>query len=366
MCRIFSYVIYIFCLIFVLCIGCSAVDVSAKSAYALEADSGNTVFEKNADTKMSMASTTKIMTAIVAIENSSLDKVVKITPEMVGIEGSSIYLQEGENLTVEELLYALLLESANDASIALAYSVGGSVEGFVELMNKKADDLGLKSTHFTNPHGLDNEEHYTTARELAIIARYAMENPVFNEIVSTYKRVIPLGEDGSRVLINHNKLLRSYEGAIGVKTGFTKKSGRCLVSCAEVDGVRIIAVTLNATSDWNDHTKMLDLGFSMYENIKLADTGDYNISLDVINGNKSSVLCSNLDSLDVTLECDNNNISAHLEANRMISAPIKQGDCVGKIIFKNNGCKIASLDLYALESVKGIRYKKSIFERIFG
>lgn len=366
MCRIFSYIICIFCFTLALCLGCSAIEVSAKSAYALEADSCDTIFEKNADTRMSMASTTKIMTAIVAIENASLDTIVKITPEMVGVEGSSIYLQEGEKLTIEELLYALLLESANDASLAIACSVAGSVEGFVEMMNDKAQELGLENTHFTNPHGLDENEHYTTAKELALLASYAMDNPIFYDIVSTYKRVIPLGEDGSRVLINHNKLLHQYDGAIGVKTGFTKKSGRCLVSCAEIDGVRIIAVTLNAPSDWDDHTKMLDLGFSMYEGIRLADIGDYNISLDVINGKKSSILCSNLNGLNITLKRDNINISAYLEANRMVSAPIKQGDYVGRIVFKNNGEEIASLNLYALENVKEIKYKKSIFERIFG
>ncbi len=366
MCRFFSYALCFFTLIFLLCFSTYAIDVSARSAFALEADSGNVVYEKNADAKLSMASTTKIMTAIVAIENSSLEDVIEITPEMVGIEGSSIYLQVGERLTMEELLYALLLESANDASVAIAHGVCGSVDAFVELMNATAEKLELNSTHFTNPHGLDNDEHYTTARELGALASYAMSNPVFYDIVSTYKKVIPLGEDGSRVLINHNKLLRSYNGAIGVKTGFTKKSGRCLVSCAEVDGVRIIAVTLNAPSDWDDHAKMLDLGFSQYENIKLADIGDYNISLDVINGSKSSVLCSNLDSLDITLKRDNINISASLEANRLLSSPVKQGERVGRIVFKNNGTEICSLDLYALETVKEIKYKKSIFERIFG
>ena len=366
MCRIFSYACFLFSLVFVLCISCYAIDISASGAYAFEADTGDVIFEKNANQKMGMASTTKIMTAIVAIENASLEKRVEITSEMTGVEGSSIYLQEGEILTLEELLYALLLESANDASIAIACAVGGNVDNFVEMMNKKAEELGLVNTHFTNPHGLDDKDHYTTARELGALAGYAMNNPVFYDIASTYKRTIPLGEDGARVLVNHNKLLKSYDGSIGVKTGFTKKCGRCLVSCAERDGVRIIAVTLNAPSDWNDHKKMLDLGFSKYESINLANIGDYNISLDVINGVNSSVICSNLDSLNVTLRRDNINITAYLEANRMVSAPIKQGDYVGKIIFKNNDTEIASLNLYALEDVKGIKYKKSIFERIFG
>lgn len=366
MCRIFSYVICTICLVLLFCTVCNATEVSARSAYAIEFDSGECFFEKNSNEKLGMASTTKIMTAILVIENSCLDKDVKIPYEAVGVEGSSIYLKENEVLSVRELLYALLLESANDAAVALAIVTGGSVDNFVDMMNEKAKDLMLENTHFTNPHGLDNEEHYTTARDLALLAKYAMSNPVFCEIVSTYKEVIPLGEDGSRVLINHNKLLRIYEGTTGIKTGFTKKCGRCLVSCAEVNGVKIIAVTLNAPNDWNDHTRMLDLGFSMYESVKLADTGDYTISLDAINGEKSTLLCSNLDALSVTLKRDDINITASLEANRMVSAPIKQGDLVGKIVYKNNGVEIASLDLYAIESVKGIKYKKSIFERIFG
>lgn len=366
MCRIFSYIICSVCLVLLFCCVCSATEVSAKGAYALELESGNCVYEKNADIKMGMASTTKIMTGILVIENLPLDKEIKISSEAVGIEGSSIYLKEGETLTVENLLYALLLESANDAAVALSIATCGSVDSFVDMMNDKAQALGLKNTHFTNPHGLDNEEHYTTARDLALLAKYAMSNPIFSEVVSTYKEVIPLGNDGSRVLINHNKLLRTYSGTVGIKTGFTKKCGRCLVSCAEVEGVKIIAVTLNAPNDWEDHKMMLDLGLSQYENITLANVGDYNISLDTINGVKCSVLCSNLDSLSVTLKRDNINISASLEANRMVSAPIKQGDLLGKIVFKNNDVEIASLDLYAIESVKGIKYKKSIFERIFG
>ena len=366
MCRIFSYALFVFCLIAIFCFSCSAISVSAKSAYAIELDGNEVIFEKNADLKLGMASTTKIMTAIVAIENAPLDKVIKIPTEAIGIEGSSIYLQEGEELTIEQLLYALLLESANDAAVAIAVSVGGTVDNFVCMMNEKANSLCLENTHFTIPHGLDDDNHYTTAKELAVLAGYAINNPIFYDIVSTYKYVIPLGKDGSRVLVNHNRLLRTYDGAIGIKTGFTKKCGRCLVSCAEVDGVRRVAVTLNAPNDWNDHKEMLDLGFSTYENIKLADVGDYTITLDAINGNKSSFLCSNLENFNVTLKHGNNNISVSLEANRLVSAPVKQGDCVGKIVFRNNGEEIGSLKLYALERVKEIHYKKSIFERIFG
>lgn len=361
----FSFLLLLFFMLFIL--SSRAIDVSCKGGALIDADSGELVFGKNEDLRLPMASTTKIMTALVTIENSCLDDVVRIIPCMTGIEGSSIYLQEGEELTVSELLYALMLESANDASVALAYHVGGSIDGFVDMMNQRAKSLGLASTHFTNPHGLDNEEHYTTAFELATIAREAMKNPVFSEIVSTYKRTIPLNcGEGTRVLINHNKLLRSYEGAIGVKTGFTKKCGRCLVSCAEVDGVKLICVTLNAPNDWNDHKNMLDYGFELYERVNLASSYDYKISLNVVNGEKATVLATNHEPLSVTLKKDNRSITAVCEANRLLSAPIRKGDMVGRIAFYCDNEEIGYVSLFACENVKDIKYKKSLFERLFG
>jgi D-alanyl-D-alanine carboxypeptidase len=361
-----KFLILLACIfLFVFLFSLSSYAISARSACAIEASSGKVYFAKNENEKLSMASTTKIMTAIVVIENCKLSDKVEISTEAVGIEGSSIYLKEGEVLTVEQLLYALLLESANDASIALAIHCAGSVDAFVKLMNKKALDLSLKSTNFANPHGLDDENHYTTALELAKIASYAMNLPVFCEIVSTYKKVIPLGDDGSRVLINHNKLLRTYKSAIGIKTGFTRKSGRCLVSCAEKDDVRLICVTLNAPNDWNDHKSILDEGFNTYEGIRLANAGDYVLDIPLANGKKSSVLCSNIDDLSVTLKKGNINISAHFEAIHNTCAPIKQGDLVGRIVFKNNDDDIAFLNLYALENIQNIKNKKSFFERIF-
>ena len=341
-------------------------DISARHYALLEAESKDTVCESGGHIKAPMASTTKIMTAILAIENGDPSKTVVIPKEATGIEGSSIYLKEGESLTLEELTYALMLESANDAAMAIAIEIGGSLDGFVEMMNEKAYELGLGNTHFTNPHGLDNEEHYTTAYDLARLATYAMENPVFKEIVSTKKKVIPM-EDGCRVLINHNKLLRLYDGAIGVKTGFTKRSGRCLVSCAERDGVRLICVTLNAPGDWCDHKKLLDYGFTKYERLRLADEGDYTLSLSLVNGEKDWVLCSNLESLSLTVRKDlRDEIRAVTEYDRLLCAPIKKGDRIGQVVFYQGENKIGECPLYALESVKSIKYRKSILERIFG
>ena len=306
------------------------------------------------------------MTALVTLENAKLDRLVVIDEKYTGIEGSSVYLKAGEVLTIRDLLYALMLESANDAATALAYEVGGSIEEFAELMNKKANEIGAYSTHFTNPHGLDDSEHYTTAYDLAKIASYAMKNPVFEEIVSTKATKILDDTEYSRLLVNHNKLLRQYDGAIGIKTGFTKKSGRCLVSCAELNGVRLICVTLNAPSDWNDHKRLLDYGFEQYESINLANAHDYNISLSVINGKKSSVLCSNRDELSITLKKGlKDDIYAVFEAEHFLYAPISRGEQIGRIVYYIKNEEIASLPIYALDSVDSIKYKKSIFERIF-
>lgn len=340
--------------------------VSARHAMLIESDSGDIVYEKDAYVAAPMASTTKIMTALLAIESGKLDSTVTIPKEAVGIEGSSVYLKEGERLTLYQLVQALLLESANDAATAIAIYVGGSYDNFIEMMNVKARQLGLESTHFTNPHGLDDKEHYTTAYDLARLALYAMENPKFEEIASTKSAVIPLDKDGSRVLVNHNKLLKMYDGTIGVKTGFTKRCGRCLVSCAERDGVRLICATLNAPNDWNDHKNLLDFGFSQYESIVLAEAGDYTLSLDCICGEKGTVLCSNYDGLKVTLKKGyKDNIRAVTEYDRLLCAPIKQGDKVGRIVFYCGDEIIGECKLYAIESIKSIKYRKSILERIF-
>ncbi len=341
-------------------------DVSARHAVVIECDSGDVVYGKNERVKAPMASTTKIMTAYLAIKYGALDKTVVIPKEATNIEGSSIYLKEGERLSLIELVYALMLESANDASVAIAIAVCGSEDAFVKMMNDEALKLGLTDTHFTNPHGLDNEEHYTTAYDLAVLADHAMDEPLFKEIVSTAKKVIPNHDGGSRVLINHNKLLRSYEGTVGVKTGFTKRSGRCLVSCAERDGVRLICVTLNAPNDWNDHKNLLSCGFELYEGITLAEAGAYTLSLNCIGGEKQSFLCSNYDTLKVTLKRGNRDkIRAVTEYDRMLYAPIKKGDKVGRIAYYADSELIGECPIYALESVKAVKYRKSILERIF-
>lgn len=258
--------------------------LSAQKAYVLDAVSGRVLFEKNPDRQSLIASTTKIMTALVVCEQCNVLDRMRIPKEAVGIEGSSMYLQEGEVLTIQELLYGLMLRSGNDAAVALAIYCGGTVEGFAELMNDKARVLGLKNTHFVNPNGLDASGHYSTARDLAVLAAYAMENPVFRQTVST--KTIKVGE---RYLTNHNKLLWRVEGADGVKTGYTKAAGRILVSSATRDDRRIIAVTIDDGDDWNDHTRLLNEGFSRYQVAQVVSRGDVLGTVEVLGGGNSRV-----------------------------------------------------------------------------
>ena len=258
--------------------------VAARRAYVLDAVSGRVLFEKNADEQSLIASTTKIMTALIVCEQCNVLDRMRIPKEAVGIEGSSMYLKEGEVLTLQELLYGLMLSSGNDAAVALAIYCGGTVEGFAELMNDKARILGLRNTHFENPNGLDSPGHYSTARDLAVLAAYAMENPVFAKTVSA--KQVKIGE---RYLTNHNKLLWRVEGADGVKTGFTKAAGRILVSSATREGRRIIAVTIDDPSDWQDHAVLLEEGFARFSARQIVKKGDHIGDIEVLGGENSRV-----------------------------------------------------------------------------
>ena len=245
-----------------------AMGVSAEHAILIDANSGRVLYEKRADERSLIASTTKIMTALVVCEQCNMNDRVEIMPEAVGIEGSSMYLQAGEVLTVQELLYGMMLHSGNDAAVALAIYCGGPVADFAELMNDEARRLGLENSHFENPNGLDSPAHYSTARDLAKLTAYAMENETFAQTVGTKSITV-----GDRYLTNHNKLLWRYNNAEGVKTGYTKAAGRILVSSAKQDGRRLIAVSINAPDDWNDHERLLSWGFEQYTERTIVTAG---------------------------------------------------------------------------------------------
>ncbi len=297
--------------------------ISAESAILLDAQTGRVLYEKNANQQSLIASTTKIMTAIVVCEQCNVLDRVRIPKEAVGVEGSSIYLQEGEILTVQELLYGLMLHSGNDAAVALAIYCGGTVEGFAEMMNDKARTLKMRDTHFVNPNGLDAPGHYSTAEDMAILAAYAMENPIFAQTVSTKTVNIK-----NRSLRNHNRLLWQVEGADGVKTGYTKAAGRILVSSATRQGRRLIAVTMNDPNDWQDHKNLLEQGFSAYQVCKIVNRGDCLGYLQIAGGRVGAVALLAAEDFEYALTAEENP-QIILSGQDFVYAPVVRGEEAG-------------------------------------
>ena len=333
--------------------------VNAKAAVVYEPENGTVLYAKNEDARLPMASTTKIMTALVAIERENLNKKIKVDPRAVGVEGSSAYLRAGEEFTLRELLYALMLRSANDAAEAIAYAVAGGLEEFALLMNEKAKALGLCDTHFTNPHGLDNDEHYTTALELAKITAAALEYPEFREIVSTKTKRVEK-EGLTRLFVNHNKMLSRYDGCIGVKTGYTQKSGRCLVSAAERDGVRLIAVTLSCPDDWRAHERMLDFGFSEVERVTVLSKNDFEASTKVAGGTADSVKLGIDGDIIIIKKKTDDLPRIDIDIPEVLDAPIATGDTVGKVRLTYADGRVSEFDIIALDNVKKAK-KKGLF-----
>ena len=322
----------------------AAPDVSAESCILIHADSGQVLYNKNEDEHKLIASTTKIMTALVALENSSPDDIVYIKPEYTNIEGSSMYLKAGEKYSLKELLYGLLLSSGNDAATAIAYHCGGTIEEFASMMNDKAKSLGLCGTCFKNPHGLDADGHYSTAEDLAIIMAEAIKNPVFCEIAGTKSCEVK-----GKTLVNHNKLLWSYPGMIAGKTGYTMAAGRSLVSCAQRDGLKLICVTLSAPDDWKDHTNLYDWAFNNYEYIALVPEGPI-CHIPVISGERESVGIS-ADAVYTAIIPKDFPLSFSLELPPFVYAGVCAGDCAGKIFLKAGETVIGEYPLIYTESV---------------
>lgn len=335
-----------------------ALDVSAHSAILMDGTTGRVLYEKNADERSLIASTTKIMTALIALEQAELDAVVKVPAEAVGIEGSSMYLKKGECLTVEELLYGLMLSSGNDAAVAIALHVSDSIEEFVEEMNNKAEELELTETHFANPNGLDSEENYGTARELAAIAAYALKNPTFVKIAST-KSV----QCTDRRLVNHNKLLWQYEGAVGVKTGYTRKAGRILVGAAQRNGRTLISVTINAPEDWQDHRAMLDYGFAQYEERELISCDQALGHVAVISGTEeNAALCAGASLRYWLLPEETPTIRLHVP--QFLYAPVEQGEIVGCAELCLGETVLAQLPVKTEKKVEQIPAEKGPLEKL--
>lgn len=303
-------------------------ELSAASAILVDGESGRVLFEKNAREERAIASITKLMTALVAVENAAfLDEEVLILPEWTGIEGSSIYLRSGETVTLKTLLYGLLLNSGNDAAVALAGHCAGNVETFVEWMNSRAKELGMEHTHFTNPNGLSEEGHYSTAYDMALAARACSENEIVAEISATKSISF-----GARTFTNHNKLLWRYDGCTGMKTGYTELSGRTLVSSARRDGQTLITVTLDAPNDWSDHTALFDYGFKTFSSQVLCKEGEMIAQTFVKGGLVPFVSLMTAEEVRYPL-ADAERVETHVAVNELIEAPIEFGATLGKLSF---------------------------------
>ena len=335
--------------------------ISAEKAILLDAQTGRVLYEKNPDSQSLIASTTKIMTALVVCEQCNVLDRMRIPKEAVGIEGSSMYLKEGEVLTVQELLYGLMLHSGNDAAVALAIYCGGTVEGFAQLMNDKARSLGMNNSHFVNPNGLDAPDHYSTARDLAILSAYAMKNPIFAKTVST-KTVTA----GSRSLRNHNKLLWQVEGANGVKTGYTKAAGRILVSGAVRQGRQLIAVTINAPSDWADHRTLLEQGFEGYRVRSLVKAGQCLGAVEVAGGTAGTVELIAAQDFSYAMAAGEQ-VTIELPGMGFVYAPVAENQSAGYAYILVDGAPAGTVKLIYGQTVeRQPEPKRSFWQKLFG
>ena len=315
---------------------------SARAAVIYDADYGRVLYEHNSNAPMLIASTTKIMTAVVALEQCDTDALVTVTEEMVAVEGSSMYLQVGKEYALKELLYGLMLASGNDAATAIAIYAAGDTDAFVALMNQKAEELGLENTHFENPHGLDGEQHYSTALDLARLMAYAMGNSAFAEITRTRSVTVQ-----GITYVNHNKLLWQCEGVIGGKTGYTKAAGRTLVTCCEREGQRLICVTLSASDDWNDHSRLYDWAYDTYER-QLLVSAQTRYAVPLL-GSGASVMAEPLD--DATAFVDIlQSASVVVELPRFVFGPVYMGDRAGRILVRVNGITVEEVPVVYMEN----------------
>ncbi len=331
-------------------INCTA--VSAKSYILINADTLEVLEASNAHLRLPMASTTKIMTALILAELNTPEKEITVTEQMVTVEGSSMGLLSGDTVSYYELLVGMLLPSGNDAANTAAYAVAGSLEKFANLMNKRANEIGMKNTHFVTPSGLDDSEHYSTAYDMALLGAEALKNDTIREIVSQEKITVTFGNPPyQRTLYNHNKLLGRYDCCIGIKTGYTKKSGRCLVSAAEKDGCRVVAVTLNASDDWNIHESLLENGLNRLESTNVTADFSYT-SVPVVGGalNSASVGVPSF-SCGLT-EYGADGISYKVYFKPFLYAPVEVGAVAGTVEYYYNGLLIHKDSIITLQSVE--------------
>ncbi|MCI7540652.1 MAG: D-alanyl-D-alanine carboxypeptidase [Veillonellaceae bacterium] len=331
--------------------------VTARSAVVMEAKTGRVLYERNMGDRRFPASTTKIMTLIIALEKGNLDDVVKVGPHAAGTEGSTLWLEEGDEITLRELLYGMMLHSGNDATVAVAEHIAGSVDAFARLMTDKAHEIGAKDTNFVNANGLPDDAHYTTAHDLALIASYGYTLPEFEKIVSTKEITFPWVKDDTHRLRNENQMLWLYEGGNGVKTGYTDAAGRCLVSAAKRDGIQLVAVVLDSNWMWNDSILLLDYGFSKIDRTTVVKK-HAQVGMVAVTGSRARRLgVQTKDEIVLPVVDGTAGYEQTIDLPHAVKAPIKKGDVVGTLRVSYEGKEVAKTDLVAMQDAE----QKSFF-----
>lgn len=331
--------------------------VTARSAVVMEVKTGRVLYERNMGDRRFPASTTKIMTLIIALEKGNLDDVVKVGPHAAGTEGSTLWLEEGDEITLRELLYGMMLHSGNDATVAVAEHIAGSVDAFARLMTDKAHEIGAKDTNFVNANGLPDDAHYTTAHDLALIASYGYTLPEFEKIVSTKEITFPWVKDDTHRLRNENQMLWLYEGGNGVKTGYTDAAGRCLVSAAKRDGIQLVAVVLDSNWMWNDSILLLDYGFSKIDRTTVVKK-HAQVGTVAVTGSRARRLgVQTKDEIVLPVVDGTAGYEQTIDLPHAVKAPIKKGDVVGTLRVSYEGKEVAKTDLVAMQDAE----QKSFF-----
>lgn len=337
-------------------------EITAKNgAILMTADTGYVLYENNSDSKVPIASTTKILSTLIALEYKNLDEQFVVDSNAIKVEGSSMGLMKGDVVTMRDLCYGMILPSGNDAANAAAVKIAGSIDNFVKMMNDKASEIGMTSSHFETPSGLDKgKEHYSTAKDMALLTKEALKNDLFCEIASSSSKTLSYGNPPyKRTLYNHNKLLKMYSGACGVKTGFTDKAGRCLVSAAQRDGVKLICVVLFDPNDWKDSMNLLDYGFSKVHSTPIQDSFK-NLRLPIIGGNK---LYIDIKSDDIPCFAMNDeikkNIDCKIKVDPIYYAPINKDEKIGEAEYLYNGKTISKVSLYSSDNIDLYQEKSS-------
>ena len=339
-----------------------ALTVAAKGAALIDGTSGRVLFAQNGNERLPMASTTKVMTTLLALEHAALDEKVTAGKNAAGVTGTSMYLAEGETLTMEQMLYGLMLRSGNDAAVAVAEHIAGSVAAFADMMNARASELNADA-HFVNPHGLDANGHSISALGLARIMRAAMQNETFRTITGTQRKVVPwVGNEYSRVLENKNKLLASYEGATGGKTGYTGKAGRCLVFSAKRDGLELIGAVLNCPTWFDTAATMLDYGFDNFRLERAYQKSEIVRAIPVLNGMARAVNAVAEDPLACAVRIGTP-VDIIVTLPDQVEAPVHAGDVLGTAAIRNDGDVIAQCNLVAAQDVDQLSFRQA-FRRL--